>query len=251
MNLFLFLIVLLLHPPFTSSTDTQTPLSKPDQRTLRNATIADAKDIAETVAAAFASTPHFQYIYQFRNEFPTEHLKCLEEVTVSAVQHHQSEYRLQVIDNPSAYETGKSGNAVGVAVWELQDDEDEDDDVLSVGSMLARCAHRDLNVTRTVDFNLKLIALKKRHLDSSFGSRQLYLNTLATHPEYQGLGIGTDLVTAGLEAARASAVNVTLLATQAGRGVYRRLGFQSVANVSVVSVDEDQVFEFEAMAWST
>ncbi|KAF2026682.1 hypothetical protein EK21DRAFT_18291, partial [Setomelanomma holmii] len=66
-----------------------------------------------------------------------------------------------------------------------------------------------------------------------FGPDQLYLHTLATHPDYQLRGAGTQLVNSGLERGRRAGVNVTLLAAPTARGFYLEAGFGDRGNVSV------------------
>jgi GNAT superfamily N-acetyltransferase len=108
--------------------------------------------------------------------------------------------------------------------------------------------HRDVNITRGIDYERKFNTLKHKHIDIPFGEEQLYLHTLGTHPDYQGRGAGTRLVTAGIERVRDDHVNVTLIAQPTAETFYLRLGFVSIEHVSISSVDEDEEFSYVVMA---
>ncbi|KAI1871502.1 uncharacterized protein JN550_004496 [Neoarthrinium moseri] len=54
----------------------------------------------------------------------------------------------------------------------------------------------------------------------------LRLDYMAVHPENQGKGIATTLVESGMEQADMLGLDIFVLAFQAGRGVYKRLGFR-------------------------
>ncbi|KAF1972764.1 hypothetical protein BU23DRAFT_467189 [Bimuria novae-zelandiae CBS 107.79] len=44
---------------------------------LRNATLKDVKDIATILIAAFSPLSPWDYVYQFRHEYPSEHIRCV------------------------------------------------------------------------------------------------------------------------------------------------------------------------------
>lgn len=113
----------------------------------------------------------------------------------------------------------------------------------------AECTHKDLNITRAIDWEPKFNALLKANFAEYFAPRQLYLNTLVTHPNYQLHGAGTRLVNVGIEIGREEGVNVTLLAQPTAEGFYLSRGFREVRNVSMMSVDGDKEFGFNVMAY--
>jgi GNAT superfamily N-acetyltransferase len=114
---------------------------------------------------------------------------------------------------------------------------------------VAECSHRDMNLTRGYDMERKSIAAKQKYVDEPFGASQLYLELLCTHPEYQLHGAGTRLVKRGLEIGEKERVNVTLAALPTSEGFYAHLGFESVTNLSISSVDEDEWFRYDVMVY--
>lgn len=108
--------------------------------------------------------------------------------------------------------------------------------------------HRDMNITRAVDYDHKFHTLKHQHVDVPFGATQLYLNTLGTHPAYQGRGAGTQLLIAGLERANNQPFNVTLIAQPTAESFYIRSGFVPIQQIVVTSVDGDEEFPYVVMA---
>ena len=87
-------------------------------------------------------------------------------------------------------------------------------------------------------------------MNQVYGRDQFHLAALATHPDFQGRGYGEQLVLSGIEMAPVLDLDtVTLIATPVGEPVYFSLGFRSIANISITSVDEDMVFPFDVMVY--
>lgn len=82
---------------------------------------------------------------------------------------------------------------------------------------------------------------KKTLFDRPYNSKHYYLGLLATHPDYQGHGIGTKLVMWGLEKAKREEWNVTLFPSPMGRRVYAKLGFKDVGGFRT-QVDGDEEY---------
>lgn len=83
-----------------------------------------------------------------------------------------------------------------------------------------------------------------------YGSNQFYLAALGTHPDFQHRGYGEQLVLHGIDMAEMLGLDkVTLIATPLGEPVYFSLGFQSIANFSVSSVDGDMDFPYDVMVY--
>jgi GNAT superfamily N-acetyltransferase len=102
-----------------------------------------------------------------------------------------------------------------------------------------------------VDFDQKFSKAQHKYLNDVYGSTQFYLAVLATHPDFQGRGYGEQLVLSGIDMAPTLGLDVvTLIATPMGEPVYFSLGFQSIANFSVTSIDGDMAFPYDVMIYS-
>lgn len=110
--------------------------------------------------------------------------------------------------------------------------------------------HRDMNITRAVDYEHKFNAARRKYVDNVFGADQLYLHELGTHPDYQARGAGTQLVVSGLKRGDTAGVNVSLVAQPTAETFYLHRGFQEVNNISIESVDGDQAFRYNVMAYN-
>ena len=102
-----------------------------------------------------------------------------------------------------------------------------------------------------MDFDQKLSKAHNKYLNDVYGANQFYLAVLATHPDFQGHGYAERLVLSGIDMAPTMGLDVvTLIATPMGEPVYFSLGFQSIANFSVTSIDRDIAFPYDVMIHS-
>ena len=213
-----------------------------DEILIRNATVADADAITDIVVAAFFPAPHYQYIYQFRDQCPEYHWRCTREDLLPALQKPQDGLAVKVIDSPTN-EDQRISKPVAVAVWQFDGLED------SFNLLANNCSqHLDANLTRAFDFDQQFSAAKRKYLDDVY-EKQVYLRALATHPDYDGRGFGAANCQWGMALAEGVA-NVTLIATPVGFPLYKSLGFESIANVTIKKLDEEGLFWFEAMRFS-
>jgi hypothetical protein len=81
------------------------------QPRLRNATFEDVDGIAEVIIAAFAPLPSWQYLYQFREDYPEEHKRCIGYGVTQALEN--TVMRTEVIEAPANGNT----TVVAVAIW--------------------------------------------------------------------------------------------------------------------------------------
>ena len=78
---------------------------------LRNATLKDADDIASVIIAAFSPLPSWDYIYQFRKEYPKEHHRCVRSDVIQALT--AASYVVEVIEAPAE----SNLTVAAVAIW--------------------------------------------------------------------------------------------------------------------------------------
>ncbi|CAI6337697.1 unnamed protein product [Periconia digitata] len=224
---------------------------------LRNASLSDADDIASVIIAAFSPTPPWQYIYSFAKRHPKEHHRCIRSGIVRGFS--DPSYHAQVIEAPEE----SNLTVAAVAIWQQKPSQND----MFLHGILRRwgaseqrqtcadcnkgqCEHRDLNVTRALDLERKSIVATRKYVDEPFGPDQLYLNTLCAHPDFQLQGAGTRLVKSGIEAGRRKNVNVTLIALPTSESFYVHVGFDSMQNFTIATVDEDGLFRYNVMAYN-
>lgn len=250
-----FYSVLTLLFPLTQSTtpSNQLPiLNHLPLPPLRNATLSDAPGITTIFLSAFASFPTTKYLYQFRDKYPKEHRQCMQENIERIFANPR--YHTQVIDAPDDRENENEDKDIplaAVAIWSRPSTANTTTRRLKaqILSTTTTCLHRDLNLTRALDYIAKARILQQRSIDDFFGASQLYLEDLATYPSYQSRGAGTRLVESGLTRARKEGLgNVTLLAQPTAETFYLRLGFERWGWVGIESVDGDREFRFVVMA---
>ncbi|KAH6643046.1 hypothetical protein C7974DRAFT_115820 [Boeremia exigua] len=252
MFLSLWLPIFLFHCRLTDAKQ----ITLTQQSRLRNATMDDADAITTIFLAAFAPLPAWQYVYPFRNDFPGDHKKCYLRFIVPMLSDACA--HTEVIEAP----TGSNIALIAAAIWVQKSSHEQlgvrpcpaKDELRSRlcgldSIVLDECMHKDMNITRAIDYERKFNAAKKTHVDDVFGTEQLYLEQLATHPDYQSRGAGTRLIESGLERGKRIGVNVTLIAEPTAENFYVHRGFREASNISLESVDGDQSFEYNVMAY--
>ena len=144
--------------------------------------------------------------------------------------------------------------SVASAIWELPA-EDDDVDIfpkrlpLSANDITMRMlsapdpsCFKFINITRAIDFDHQFTVATQKYLDDIYADEnQLYLASLGTHPDHQRRGAGGALVMEGLGLGKRAYGNVnvtaTLIATEMGEPLYAHLGWESLHNFTVKSLD--------------
>lgn len=213
----------------------------PAALSLRNATISDAEAITNTILAAFDELPYWKYGYQFKDKYPEEHHDCLYEPIRNVLGLPYVLAQVALLPNITK---PHENTVVATALWILPDAYGPDDLAFSLLSamILAKCQDRDLNLTRLTDFNDQLRVARETYLDSLYArENQFHLAILATHPDYQRQGAGGALVNAGVRIGREKYeglnATATLIATEQGEPLYTHLGWKSLHNFTVHSID--------------
>jgi len=119
------------------------------------------------------------------------------------------------------------------------------------------------NLTRAHDFDRQMQPVFQKYFFTDY-PQQLYLNLLATHPDWDGNGFAARHVRWGMELSRgrdgkmeiggqgvgeAKTIPVTLLSSPAGWPVYEELGFEGVENATVAMLDGLGKLWFEVSKW--
>lgn len=132
---------------------------------------------------------------------------------------------------------------IGMRDWKIQLDTSNNSSKYNCSANLGR------NQTRTADFERQFDA-KSQFLDKAY-PEQLYLNTLATHPDWDGYGFAALNLHWGFELANTYKIPVTLIATPAGYPLYDDIGFRSIKNITIETLDGwgEGILWFEVMEY--
>lgn len=211
---------------------------------IRNATVSDAHAITNIIQAAFNHSAHWEYAYQFKDKYPQEHHDCFFHTIQFALGLKGVLAEVALLPNITA---PHEPTPIAVALWVEPDAwlgslADFPSLGLSHQTTIMGCEHRDVNMTRWNDYVQQFSKMKQKYLDDVYMKRnQLYLDSLATHPDYQRQGAGSALVRSGLSFGKSKYKNenvtATLIATEAGEPLYQYLGWESMHNYSVKSLD--------------
>jgi hypothetical protein len=266
----------------------------------RPATEADLPAITTITVEAFLPSAAWHYLIPDIKHHKQDIWNCLHDQIVQGWKHFDSNKTfLNVITVPPSSSSSNSENKnnevpVSFAVWNVRTLEEEEEGAfssstsssLSVDAILQTCLiPPGTNFTRAQDYDRQLQTILQRFFSPSQESvwqDQLYLNLLATHPEWDGNGFGARQVKWGLELSRrlggrggggggegreegnvvvvgeeeegdeeatAGSIPVTLLSSPAGWPLYESLGFEGVENATIGMLDGLGELWFEVCKW--
>lgn len=241
----------------------------------RDAMESDIDDITTVVIDAFSPSPDWYYNMPQADLYPNNIWHCTREQIATAWTKMHNTTSVKVVsvpvERPDRY-GGKTERVVALGVWNILNATDVDTvpAELMPWSMLpfacANIAARSLegddndkppyncskmlgyNVTRSEDFKQKFHAAKVENIDEMYRT-QLYLNILATHPDWDGHGFAAMNCHWGEQLAKGLGIPLTLIATPAGYPLYHSLGWESVKNITIEKLDGLGSFWFEAIKY--
>ncbi|KAI1363202.1 hypothetical protein F5Y08DRAFT_354722 [Xylaria arbuscula] len=220
---------------------------------LRPATEADLDDLVTVVIESFAPGPAWQYLFPHLNKYKDYYWHCLRREAGMQFVHRTNMTFINVISIPNTGgantwggQQGSRERVVALGVWKFlakgnKEVHQTHSSVFDPRLMYAKCSdHLEANMTRAIDFQRQMDIAEKRYI-FDFPEPQLLLSLLATHPSWDGHGFGAANVKWGIERATklGKHLPVTLLATPAGWPLYDSLHFESVANITINTVDDD------------
>jgi hypothetical protein len=284
-------------PEFHSRTDQQ-PLHLPNNAQeghFRDVQRSDFPAIATLVVEAFSPSAAWHYLMPDLEHHKAEVRTCLLLQMEQGWETHDRQHTLgKVITVPHHSEDGKEEDLpVSIAVWHIrsQNQKQTRDETssstsntnsdpnpftapFSLPTLLQTCTPPpSTNLTRAASYAAQVTAIEQHYFSPSIYPSQLYLNLLATHPDWDGHGFGARQVEWGMNLsrtlesektleisdssssslARSSSLSlgipVTLLATPAGWVLYDEMGFEGVKNATVEMVDGDGELWYEVMEW--
>ncbi|CAH0037033.1 unnamed protein product [Clonostachys rhizophaga] len=107
---------------------------------------------------------------------------------------------------------------------------------------------RDWNPRHVEAFPRAVRAASDEKFDSRYGEKQVHLQILGTHPDYQRRGAASTLLRYGIQQAREEKLPITLLASPMGQPLYATFGFEDRGKVFVQLDGEEDKVTLDAMA---
>jgi hypothetical protein len=274
--------------PTVQSPLVQHPLHLPNNAQeghFRDVQRSDFPAIATLVVEAFSPSAAWHYLMPDLEHHKAEVRACLLRQMEQGWQSHDKQHTIgKVITVPHRGENGKEEDLpVSIAVWHIRSQDQSSSTntatntnpspftPFSLPTLLQSCTPPpSTNLTRAASYAKQVTAIEQHYFSPSIYPSQLYLNLLATHPDWDGHGFGARQVEWGMNLSRtleserkldssdfsgsslALGINgmpVTLLATPAGWDLYDEMGFEGVKNATVEMVDGDGELWYEVMEW--
>ncbi|PSN59650.1 hypothetical protein BS50DRAFT_579876 [Corynespora cassiicola Philippines] len=112
----------------------------------------------------------------------------------------------------------------------------------------AACDHRrDADVKHMDVFDKACAKAKKEYFDNVYGTDQIHLRILATHPDWQRHGAATIHCNWGMQLATAKHIPVTVLSSPLGGKLYTHLDFTTLGHFTVQVEGEEEKLSIGAM----
>jgi hypothetical protein len=213
---------------------------------LRDAKKSDMAAVTTIIVDAFAPGPIYRYLSPEYASHKSEFWQCMYAKISEEAEHADPKTTfakvIAVDDKP-----------VSLALWNIRSSQNRSDQPhLFIESAVGGCTELPgSNTTRVVDFERQMANIERKYFIDAYPN-QLYLNVLATHPSWDGHGYAARHLQWGKEKSLElsdSTWHVTLLATPAGFPLYDSVGFQSVTNATIRTLDDSEDLWFEVMQW--
>lgn len=225
----------------------------------RDANKEDIDDITIVLLDAFSPGAAFQYIrpeYQRYKEYAQYCLRTSLEEQWGNIDTETTFVKVVAVPETEAYD-GRNERVVALGIWRLMTRNDAEmgatesffqalhNGLSTWGSQLDTSHHSakyncsadlDVNQTRAADLHRQLDPAMIRYIEKAY-PKQLYLDSLATHPDWDGNGFAAQNLYWGIEFAKSLEEPVTLIATPVGYPLYDDIGFRSLKNVSITTLD--------------
>jgi ribosomal protein S18 acetylase RimI-like enzyme len=235
---------------------------------IRHAEASDLDALTRIGIAAFPYEPQWPYRYPFAADFPEDHW--------TFTRNRYSEWldaakmgdcaiivaEISSLDDPSARKV------VSLSIWRIPrfDGIRSNDKCLKPDSILscprraiaknllvkppkANLTRRDANSLHMAAYRMCVDQAQEEYFDRIYGTHQLSLAQLATHPDYWRRGAATMLLDWGFDISSQKRWPITVFAGPTAYSLYRKLGFKTAGMVTTKVLGEEEEIEFPGMTW--
>lgn len=274
------LAALLLQCHYTIASQRQDTIRPSEQTILRpvkyhfrDANKEDIHDIVTVILDAFSPGASFRYTTPGYEQYKDQIKYCVEQDITRQWDHiNTNSTSAKVVAVPvSDGADGRNERVVAISIWKQMDHNDTamstalqsfiqrlqygllsrnsvPDDTININSRYNCSARLGTNQARAADLSRQLAAAQTQYLTNVY-PKQLYLSALATHPDWDGHSFAAQSLHWGVQTAAKLEEPVTLIATPVGFPLYDSVGFRSLKNVSIETLDgwEGEKLWFEVM----
>ncbi|KAJ9133961.1 hypothetical protein NKR23_g10392 [Pleurostoma richardsiae] len=232
---------------------------------IRQAEPRDVDQVTDVLIAAMSvDQDWWDYRYPYRLAHPDDHRRFLRLLVESWIRLDFDDWLVVVAECADEAEeaegtgpvTGQHWRIVAYAAWDVSygnfrrygegyHPQNPSQVVQDAGGQ----DRRDANPAHAARHSEAAVEGHREHLDSLFGTEQLHLQGLGTHPDFQRRGLAASLCRWGMDRAAEDGVALTVMAAPLARGVYPRMGFRELEQVLVqVPGEEERTFLYP-MVW--
>jgi hypothetical protein len=265
--------IIALRPPNDFETTSQVILSNSNYK-FRDAIREDIDDITTVILDAFSQGLAWQYVrpeYQRFKDYTWHCTRAAFAKQWNDINTNTTFVKVVTVPDTSKSSKGRGERVVALGVWlrmarndtvipamesfipMLQNSVSMWKGQMSTsndGTNYNCSAILDVNQTRVIDIERQMQAVKLKYIDDAY-PKQLHLNMLATHPDWDGNGFAALNLDWGVRFAKALGEPVTLIATPDGYVLYDDFGFRSLKNVTIKTLEgwEEESLWFEVMQY--
>ncbi|KAI1122725.1 acyl-CoA N-acyltransferase [Nemania abortiva] len=208
---------------------------------LRAATKADLDTMVEIVQAAFPDDPGCNYKFPYRAEHPHDFRKWTR-VEYEEYLEQPKKFAVLLVTAPVASGDIIVQRPVAIGVWDIAVN------VESKGGDRGITERRDANAQHMRVYAAAISRGFKNYL-ARYGSEQLHLWMLMTHPDFRRRGAGTMLCNWGQdEAVKRGGWSLTVMASPLGRLLYEHLGYQFIGTETAQTDGEKEKVVIDSMS---
>lgn len=215
------------------------PFSSASTMAARRATCDDLKGLMDVVLSAMPQDPAWDYRFPYRHKYPEDEIKYQTLFFKLMVDPSYEDFEVNVLEAPSL-EDPNILRIVAFAIWDVTyiNKRRYGSDYVTkhpAGAVneAGGSSRRDANFAHMKAFREAGVAAKHKYFEGRFGSNQIHLQVLGTHPDYQRRGYGSALCEWGVKRAQQDEVAISLLASPAGYKLYSALGFEDLGTITV------------------